>query len=582
MNIQDFQRLLVINTIATGDWKVYYDFSKISGDAIVINELYNPEIQYSGGCVYSQYNPGFIVGLNSGGFNDYAGSGFFSGDSILRVSDYLNEPDWTMFLTYKNTGCEIDRSKSTILISNQTNISDSSGFCFGFNGANKFFIEYNDISGKNTYTSNYEGKNSSCISLSKILNNFEFSVHDFANSEASLEIFELPTYSNSNIYFLGNTYNNDINYTGFKGYMDDFLYFTGYIGYEQRKNLAGGIFCSSITPESTQTIISGYNKISSGILNTSGIIGTGITGYQSIVIGSIPTKAGGSIQICSLSGVTGIIYGEEISFITGSITGSRRISITIPEKINYDLNRLQDFTNNRLKLLYNIDSNDIVEINTYTGFLDNYRKVTQYDDVLQQFLLDLESTGQSINLFSNGVLQISGINISGNVVSGNYSLSGNRYVDSDLFFDEFGDSIVYFDITQTPQIIQFTGTGISYTLNNNLNNSMYLNGQKLMSGLNYSINGSNINFSGNIISTGQVLATARTSNIYRIFTGDFSKLTGNLISLTEEQVYFNGILQINNEDYIKTNCQSLLNSLFYPTVKTYNYYNNDENSFNLL
>ena len=59
-------------------------------------------------------------------------------------------------------------------------------------------------------------------------------------------------------------------------------------------------------------------------------------------------------------------------------------------------------------------------------------------------------------------------------------------------------------------------------------------------------------------------------------------LTGNLISLTEEQVYFNGILQINNENYIKTNCQSLLNSLFYPTVKTYNYYNNDEDSFNLL
>lgn len=582
MNIQDFKRILTINTIPTGNWKIYYDFSKISGDAVVLNELYDSGIQYSGGCVYSQYNPGFIVGLNSGGFNDYAGSGFFSGDSILRVSDYLNESEWTMFLTYKNTGCEIDRGKSTILISNQTNITDSSGFCFGFNGANKFFIEYNDIFGKNIYTSSYEGKNNTCISLSRILNNFELSVHDFANSENSLEIFELPTYSNSNIYFLGNTYNNDINYTGFKGYMDDFLYFSGYIGYDQRKNLAGGIFCNSITPQSTQIITSNYNKISSGVLDNSAVIGTGITGYQSIVIGSIPTKAGGSIQICSLSGVTGLIYGEQARFITGLTIGSRKIPVITPEKINYDFNRLQEFSNNRLKLLYPIDSNDFVEINTYTGFLDNYRKVTQYDDILQQFILGLESTGQSINLFSNGVLQISGINISGNVVSGNYSLSGNRYVDSDLFFDEFSDNIVYFDITRTPQIIQYTGTGISYTLNNSLNNSMYLNGQKLISGLNYSINGSDIRFSGNLLATGQVLATARTSNIYKIYTGNFSQLTGNLISLTEEQVYFNGILQINNQDYLKTSCQSLLNSLFYPAQKSYNYYNNNENSFNLL
>jgi len=582
MNISDFKRILTLNSINTGNWKIYYDFSKISGDAVVINELYNSGIQYSGGCVYSQYNPGFIVGLNSGGFNDYAGSGFFSGDSILRVSDYLNEPEWTMFLTYKNTGCEIDRTKSTILISNQTNISDSSGFCFGFNGANKFFIEYNDISGKNTYTSSYEGKNNTCISLSKILNSFEFSVHDFANSENTFEIFQLPTYSNSNIYFLGNTYNDNVNYTGFKGYMDDFIYLSGYIGYSQRNNLAGGIFCNNITPASTQTIISGYNKISSGVLYDNAVVGTGITGYQSYVLGSIPTKAGGSIQICGLSGVTGLIYEKVIKFITGSVTGAKRIQISIPETINYDFSRLQNFSNNRLKLLYKIDSNDFVEINTYTGFLNNYREVNQYDDVLQQFVLGLQSTGQSINLFSNGVLQISGVNVGGNVVSGNYSLSGNRYVDSDLFFDEFNDNIVYFDITRTPQIIQYTGTGVNYTLNNSINNSMYLNGQKLISGLNYSINGSNIRFSGNLLATGKVLATARTNNIYRIYTGDFSQLTGNLIPLTEEQVYFNGILQINSQDYIKVSCQSLLNSLFYPAQKTYNYYNNEETSFNLL
>jgi hypothetical protein len=54
------------------------------------------------------------------------------------------------------------------------------------------------------------------------------------------------------------------------------------------------------------------------------------------------------------------------------------------------------------------------------------------------------------------------------------------------------------------------------------------------------------------------------------------------VPLTEEQVYLNGILQEENQNYIKTNCQSLLNSLFYPIQKPYNYYNNEDTSFNIL
>jgi len=582
MNKNDFNSFLLNNSIFTGNWKIYYNFSNITGGLVVLNELYPYSTQFDGSNIFIENNPGLIVGINTGGF-EYNGSGFFSGDSILRLSRNIDATDWSIFMTYKNSGCEIDRNKSTILFSNQNNTSDLSGLCFGYNGANKFFIEYNDISGKNTYTSKYEGKNNTCFSLAKKLNEFELTIHDVINSEHTLEIFKLNNYINSNVYYLGNAYNTNNMYTGFKGYIDDFLYFSGFIGFSQRNDLAKGIFCSGINAAYKLKIYTGYNKISSSYLITGFILNSGITGYSPVSIGSIPRKNGGIIQIYENSGIIGPIYGESIIFETGSVTGLKVIKeINIPEEPKYDFVRLQNFSNNRLKLLYNIDSNDFVEINTYTGFLDNYRKVTQYSDPLQQFILGLESTGQNINLFSNGVLQISGTNISGNVVSGNYSLSGNRYVDSDLFFDQFNDNIVYFDITQTPQIIQYTGTGINYTLNNSLNNSMYLNGQKLISGLNYSINGSNIRFSGNLLATGQVLATARTNNIYRIYTGDFSQLTGNLIPLTEEQVYFNGILQINSQDYIKVSCQSLLNSLFYPAQKTYNYYNNEEASFNLL
>jgi len=582
MNIDNFKTFLSRNSVAEESWKIYYNFSNITGGLVVLNELYPPETQFSGACIYVSNNPGLIVGINTGGFV-YDGSGYFSGDSIVRLNRSLDDPDWTIFMSYKNSGCQIQRDKSTILFSNQTNLSDSSGLCFGFNGANKFFIEYNNLTGKNTYTSQYEGKNSTLFSLSKNLNRFELSVHDPINSDNTLESFKLDNYQNSNIYYLGNSYNTFRDYTGFNGYMDDFLYFSGSIGATQRNNLAKGIFSTEIIPAYTVKIVSGYNKISSSSITTGIIIGSGITGYQEISVGTIPRKNGSSIQICEQSGIIGPLYGEQILFTTGSATGSRIINITIPEEIRYDFPKLRDYTSNRIKLLYTIDSLDSVEINTYTGFFDNYRDVTQYDNNLQQFVLGLQSTGQSINLFSNGVFEQSGLNVNGNIVSGDYNLSGNRYVNSNGFFDQFTDKIIYFDTITTPQVFDYIGFSRSYVFNNNLNDVMYLNGQKLISGYDYTFLGPQVFFNArHINSTGRVLATSRTSNIYKRFTGYYVTLTGNIDPLSEEQVYLNGIFQRKDDGYIKTSCQSLLNSLFYPAVKPYNYYNGEEFSFNLL
>lgn len=358
---------------------------------------------------------------------------------------------------------------------------------------------------------------------------------------------------------------------------------SGFIGATQRNNLAKGIFATDIIPSYSFQIISGYNKISTSFITTGIIIGTGITGYQEVSVGSIPRKNGSFIQICEQSGMLGPLYGEQIIFETGSETGQRIITVTVPEQTKYDFEKLKEYTNNQLKFLYQIDNLDIFEINTFTGFLNNYKFINQYDNNLQQFILDVSSTGQNINLFQNGVFQISGVNVNGTVIDGNYNLSGNRYIDSDLFYNQFEDKLVYFDLVQSPEIINYGGLG-SYTLSNDLNNSFYMNGQKLVSGYNYTINGSTVTFT-NIdpsITNEKILCTTRISQNYTTYTGYSTVLTGTLIPLGEEQIYLNGILQIDNQDYVKTNCQSLLNNLFYPTVKLYNYYNNDENSFNLL
>lgn len=126
MNINNFNNFLSQNSVAQDTWKIYYNFSNITGGLIVLNELYPPETQFSGSCIYVSNNPGLIVGINTGGFA-YDGSGYFSGDSIVRLNRNIDADNWTIFMTYKNSGCVIDRNKSTILFSNQTNISDRSG-----------------------------------------------------------------------------------------------------------------------------------------------------------------------------------------------------------------------------------------------------------------------------------------------------------------------------------------------------------------------------------------------------------------------------------------------------------------------
>ena len=98
MNINFYKDIMTKNTLNPDDLKIYYNFSNISGDSIVFNELYSTGTQYNDGCVIFDNNPGFIVGYNPSGFNDYFGSGFFYGDSIFRIGNTINYNNYLYIL----------------------------------------------------------------------------------------------------------------------------------------------------------------------------------------------------------------------------------------------------------------------------------------------------------------------------------------------------------------------------------------------------------------------------------------------------------------------------------------------------
>lgn len=634
MKVEDFNNFLSKNSISTDNWKIYYDFSKVTGGFILLNELKPYQTQFSGNCVYAENNPGLIVGINTGRFNGIfnvtttnVGSGLFSGNTTVRLTDYVNAEDWTMFLTVRHSGNPLP-NRASILVTNQTNLNDSSGFCMGINAINKFFIEYNNVSGKFTYTSDTFAKDATCFSLSKKSNDFELSVHDIANSENSFEKFRLNNYVNSNTYYLGSTYNLDNRfYSGFVGYMDDFIFMSGYVAYNERNNLSKGIFATGIIPASTVKIISGYNKISTSTISTGIIIGTGITGYATVTIGTIPRKNGASINICAQSGLYGPIYGEQIIFTTGSETGSRIININIPEQIRYDARKILNFSDYLIKYLGVVDSGDFFQATLYSGDLvfDNYRYVNFYDPALNMQVMDLKFTGQGINLFENGIYQISGNVLSGIIQSGNYNMSG-RYIYSNNLYQE-DEAITYFDVPNIPYLRTGISTQISwhissgvitssfYSANNVSPFSLYLNGQRLIENFDYtktiftvggqfaSVTYNFSTFGGTTTRTGELILAALKPFSYIVTGGlgyDFSPPfrgpsyielvlppagapssfnPNQRLGLSKEQLFLNGVLLEKDKSYIKTTLQSPLYHFHWPAEKPYLIYNNETYGF---
>lgn len=583
MNINFYKDIMTKNTLNPDDLKIYYNFSNISGDSIVFNELYSTGTQYNDGCVIFDNNPGFIVGYNPSGFNDYFGSGFFYGDSIFRIGNTINYDNWTLFLGYQNSGCQIDRNIGTILISNKENIYDQSGFCLGYNGAGKFFIELTKDNLNKTYSTNFLSKKNNLISLSKNNNIFEISMHDVASNSHFTESYLLDDYKFSNLWFLGNSYNKNNFYTGFKGYIDDFIMISGFISNTKRIELSKALFITGYIPATTVLKQETFLKNDSVSYLENQIIGTGITGYQNINIGSIPRKEGPPIGICLKSGITGFLYGDVVQFNKTVNSGTRNYYERRKEQFLYDNNSMLKYSESSLKFLYSLDEKDIYEIYTFLTNSNNIKNLNLTDPLTNSIYLDVPYSGQSVNLYLNGVLEQAVLNQQNLNLSGGYYLDEPQNIYSSGIYDALIDDINYYQSINSGVYLTYTGTLDGYVAPANINNILYLNGQKLISGMNYYLSGGNIYIKTNeVLATGGILYLSNDLNGYSNYvSGKGNELQNINSNVINEKVWINGVLQVENEDYLKGACTTLLITNNLAKGKTYLIYDNYSNFFNL-
>jgi hypothetical protein len=493
-----------IASTASESFRTYFDFNSGNNLSILSNK--------SGNAFLSG-----VIKPSVGNFWVNSGSGYFSGGryvEITGIGNYeIDNKDLTIAIVYENKNVGGATLISTVDTGNflsydefgspQTSLVYK-GFEFGVTSNNRLFFEYYKENGPNIFISDFTLADKNSIYLSITENDMSFGYYDFyQNRLISNNNYLLTDYlfDYSNIFIGYNpkvtgAYNFNKNYTGF---IDEFLIFSPSLYTYDLINLNSGIahIYNSGQLDIETTLITGITGYVSGITGFS----TGITGFSLIPTGIITNEWGieytgfsgsgisGSIPIFGISGLTGVIFFEQTTGVSG-------------ESVTKNSAYINSFGKNYINILSKVDSEDFIDINLNTDIGKNplnkntnldYQKYSNNFNLLGDFI-----ENSSPIVYVNGQLQSSGSFVNTGSV---YNLS--QYIINDYYVDEINSFIFSNIYTENDSVfIDFiTGynTGLSIdnfsvptgvgtvTLVWGNNTNLYFNGQKLTENLDYTV-----------------------------------------------------------------------------------------------
>lgn len=483
----------------------------------------------------------------------------------------------------------------------------------------------------------YVYKNQSTVTIGKYNNN------EFIFETESFNIFNNSFQKSDQLFLGGSLNKNLpwIQSNNFSGYIDKFYIFED-ISLLYLNSIGKSLFSNPETVVVDQTITcitTGYSIFSgfsytgvTGILASgfttpiTGITGyinilsgfnyTGVTGYQRDLIGFYVDNCGvqnniynaipltgtitGNLNI--LSGLTGILNltGSTNILLTGTLTGQSLVYITgdicttgqFKELIlDYyvDNNFLKSLSYSQVSFLKeNFNTGDIVEIFTenYTGIKLNYNQTLNTNTVESYYRNEnLYQSGDFI-LFKNG--QALG-NIGGVTGQSGYDITYTPNLDyfitgDRIYTKEFNSSdfIFYDQISGNFSVV--LNDGSLFVKPNLIGNKFFLfrNGQKLISGRDYiAITPTTFNLIGvNLLETGNWIMFKEYNKNFNYASGSFGsfKLTG-VFNHGCSQVYYNGIKQKFNNNYIENGDFDLISGSFFIENSLQRILNSNNNFF---
>lgn len=613
MKINPFLTCLGYFGISTGaSNSIQGVYSLNSGDSkIIYNQIYPNSYQYQSQNVVSGnlYAPSFpLINLNTSQIINNT----FSGNQCYRLG-YENSGTYSVVMDIQYSGCQKTgfRGKDYVLFSTaDSSINLGSGFILGINDVNRLYFQTSGYA----RTVSKELSNHDFIYLSVSQQQYlEFGVFNVADNQLYNEVIDVgsPSLTSKSVYFGGFLQNNDTNYTGFYGQINNIIAFTNTITAADVETCIDCSFATGFFTSTGTITVTGYQ--------ITGTYFSGVSGSQSFAsieqMVSIPTNHGSYVQVSYPYQLFNSILTSEIAIPLLSQTGlvfSRNNLI-----FNYDTGSIMNFSKFDVGFDLGLQSGDIIEVYTHNQFQNNVGLRTDG--------FNWPDNDGFIQLVGNGLDETNGIDyqVIRNTISGFdpsdvlsfdvtilesvvmfFSGFWNDVVESGLGFDPIPNFDANYGSQYLPAVVNITGVGAVCTGNPNYPNFGYnvlLNGQKLISGYQYAVTPSGNNFIVSI--SGGEIINAYTELLYnstgwylnRIVEVDDSELTfapqftglmtglyvitGNTKCITgiqgfSEQVWVNGIRQVKDLDYYKITPCTTISGLNDFEEFSYLFYNN--------
>ena len=470
---------------------------------------------------------------NTGVFWSKPGSGLFSGSWVTINKTGIGSDYWTNLLSFESAA-----TGKQLLIST---LENGSGYEVGLNDAHKLYFRAQN-NGINTYaTSNINLSSKNLISVAYLTNNVEIGYYNFNSKSFESESFgqDFGSVRNDNKFVIG---------SGFTGYMDYFLNFNSFHN----------------TDVLTQ-VASGWAFIPTGfIYETQNVCTTGITGFSTISTiqtgfvsysGSITQSDGQSDFSEAFPVATAIASGTGIlgtGYFTSGITGIQCVIYTGNRTPGYNIlsGYAGSFGMDKVLFINYLDSQDLVKVEKdFIPFHNFYNKTANLIST-GFYSSEILISGRE-NLYLNGVALIdSGVSYAETILTSNqFSIPDELIYDS-----KSGDKKTY--------LTGFNSLAFTYS-----GQQIFLNGQNLISGDGFVINGGAITITGQ--STGISGVVFEFPIVLSYETGSRYVWTGQKFGRRASLVFLNGIRQEINEDYLEGSTYDLL------IGNSFNEYNNN-------
>jgi len=534
MNIAPFLQCLGATGINTGV-SILGLYSFASGDNLVAyNQIYSTGFHYISGIPYNDAVPMIFNGSGNQPSGKLTGNGFY------QVSD-LFSTDFSVIIYLNYSGCNYSGSNNQLLAST----SLSSGANLGITPSNRLFIKTPDYS----YTIPKEIGVGDFAYFSVVGSRFvNFGLFSMADNVLYSKNYDEgnPIISLTDLTFGGAlTYSST--FTGYSGKLNEIYLFSGALG---STSVGGCIACAFATGYTTGA--SSYNYITTQITGSywTGITSSGLLSTTQVLT-SYPKLTGGTGYVYFDLGISGAItIGQALIPLSQSGTQTGFIS-----GLSFAFDTSQPMSGFLFDFYFTqgLSSGDIVEIYTYPVF--NTKIGFQLSN------LNYPSSTDVVQLYGNGLAETSGIDYSvafNNLILGFDSLDLLQY---DIYPATYtGPYATGFIQTGTTGGGFVNITGVSGMSLSGFSSDIYLNGQKMASGLNFSVSGLTLTVSGNDFQdfndpSGHLLEIKFIPQ-YSGLLRNFTMISGNQfyisgISGFSEQVWVNGQRQFNGLDYFK-------------------------------